>query len=101
MAKRKPDPPTRTVTLTNVPSDIFHVFRTLAGFDIEEPSEWGLYETLSRREQQQALTEYFVKMVRRDSTNVLGQDGFERDIRLYKQHQKNLVARWKEKHREP
>lgn len=75
MGKRKPDPDVQRLVLKNVPSDIMYLFRHMAESDIDhQHDQFGAFKKLPKQEREQALTEYFVRIIKQHATANMGEN---------------------------
>ncbi len=75
MAKRKPDPDVQRMTLKKMPSDMKDLFEYLVKSDLDiQNDQIDVFKKLSKQEQEMAITDYFVRMVRNDATARMGKN---------------------------
>jgi hypothetical protein len=95
--KWKPDPETQRLVFKDVPSNILHIFKYMAKTHIDFAKGHGTYKTMPKQEQEQALTDYFSKIVCEHAEQRMGKGGFTAKMVNYQLDQKYLQEKIDEK----
>ncbi|MCP5244902.1 MAG: hypothetical protein H6937_02580 [Burkholderiales bacterium] len=96
MAKRKPDPDFQRMVFNNIPSDMKSLFEYLVKIDLDiQNDQIDVFKKLSKQKQEQALTDYFIRMVRNDATARVGENlviSHITDYHIEQRRLKNKIA---------
>lgn len=79
------------MTFKNMPSDIKDLFKYLVKVDLDiQNDQIDVFKKLTKQEQEQALTDYFIRMVRNDATARMGKSLVISHITSYYLEQRRL-----------